>query len=151
MTLTAFVTGGSGFVGRNLIRALRTRGDTVRALVRSDASAATVSSLGAEAVPGDLEVAGVMREAMHAADVVFHVAAEVAEWGPRSRFEHGNVEGTRNVLTAAKEAGVPTLVHVSTEAVLADGSPLVRVDESRPRPAHAYPRYPDTKGRSEAL
>ena len=151
MTITAFVTGGSGFVGRNLIRALCARGDTVRALVRSDASAAIVSSLGADPVPGDLEVTGVMREAMHAADVVFHVAAEVAEWGPRSRFEHGNVEGTRNVLTAAKEAGVPALVHVSTEAVLADGSPLVRVDESRPRPARAYPRYPDTKGRSEAL
>jgi nucleoside-diphosphate-sugar epimerase len=46
---------------------------------------------------------------------------------------------------------VPVLVHVSTEAVLADGSPLVDVDETRPRPAHPHPRYPATKAAAEAL
>src|SRR5581483_5851194 len=52
---TTFVTGGSGFVGRNLIRALRARGDDVRALARSDAAASVVVALGAQAVRGDLD------------------------------------------------------------------------------------------------
>ena len=151
MSATAFVTGGSGFVGRNLIRALRARGDTVHALARSDSAATALTALGAKPVRGDLDDVAAMQGGMRGCAVVFHVAAEVSEWGPRALFEHGNVQGTRNVLAAAQQAGVPALVHVSTEAVLADGSPLKNVDESRPRPARPYPRYPASKGAAEAL
>ncbi len=149
--MKAFVTGGSGFVGRNLIRALHARGDEVRALARSDRSMQTVAKLGATAVRGDLGDAAGLRDGMRGCDVVFHAAAEVTGRAPRERFEQANVIGTRNVLAAAREANVPVLVHVSTEAVLADGSSLKRVDETHPRPLRPLPGYPETKARAEAL
>jgi nucleoside-diphosphate-sugar epimerase len=94
----AFVTGGSGFVGRNLVRHLRSRGDEVRALARSTAAIETVTRLGATAVEGDLDALDALRQGMAGCDAVFHAAALAAEWGPREAFHHFNVEGTRNAL-----------------------------------------------------
>lgn len=148
---TVFVSGGSGFVGRNLIRALVQRGDTVRALARSDSAARAVEALGAHAVYGDLVDTAGLRDALAGCATVFHAAALVAEWGPRQEFEAVNVEGTRQLLAAAQTAGVSTFVHVSTEACFADGSPLINIDETRPFPEHPLPRYPATKARAERL
>src|SRR2546423_15718877 len=110
----AFVTGGSGFVGRNLIRALTARGDAVHALSRSETSDAVLKALGAQPMRGDLDDVEAMAAGMRGCDLVHHVAAEVSEWGPRELFVRGNVDGTRNVIDAAKRARVPVLVHVST-------------------------------------
>lgn len=151
MSKTAFVTGGSGFVGRNLIRALVARGDRVNALSRSERSDVALKALGANPVRGDLDNVAAMVSGMRGCGVVYHVAAEVAEWGPREQFARGNIEGTRNVIEAARRAGVPVMVHVSTEAVMADGSALLDMDETRPRPARPHPRYPATKAAAEAL
>ncbi len=146
-----FVTGGSGFVGRNLILALRERGDDVRALARSDAATASVISLGAIVVHGDLEDIEALRAGMLGCDRVYHAAAHTQEWGTREEFERVTVTGTRHVIAAARAAGVRRLIHVSSEAALLDGSPLVRVDETRPLPAHPLPLYPASKTASEAL
>lgn len=145
-----FVTGGSGFVGRNLIRALVARGDEVVALARSPRSTLTVEELGALSASGDLEDVDALREGMHDCETVYHAAAQVTEWGDPDEFYRFNVTGTENVIKAAKAAGVKTLVHISTEAVLANGTPLANVDETRPRPDNALPRYPRTKGLAEA-
>lgn len=145
----AFVTGGSGFVGRNLIAELRSRGVAARALARSDAAAAAVEKAGAEAVRGDLDSIGAMRTGMDGCDVVFHAAAKVTRWGDPQEFHRINVNGTQNVIDAAKAAFVPRLVHVSTEAVLAGGKPIVDADESWPYPARPAGLYPLTKGLAE--
>ena len=147
--MRAFVTGGSGYVGRNLIRALRARGDEVRALTRSPGSARVVTGLGAEPVMGDLDDTAAMRRGMAGCETVFHAAAEVSEWGPREAYWKGNVEGTCNALAAARAARVRTFVHVGTEAALCDGTPLLDVDETRPLPARPLPRYPQTKNEAE--
>ena len=94
--MQAFVTGGSGFVGKQLIADLVARGDRVRALARSDAAAASVSDVGAEVVRGDLEDEGVLRAAMQGCAAVFHAAAKVELWGKREDFERVTVFGTRN-------------------------------------------------------
>lgn len=146
-----FVTGGSGFVGRNLIPALRARGDAVRALARSDAAAASVTSLGAIAVRGDLDDVEALRAGMLGCDRVYHAAAHTQEWGTREEFERVTVAGTRHLLAAARAAGARRVIHVSSEAALLDGSPLVRVDETRPLPTHPLPLYPASKTASEAL
>jgi len=147
----AFVTGGSGYVGRNLIRNLKKRGDEVVALVRSPKSAEVVQALGARAAMGDLDDGASMQTGMAGCEVVYHCAAEVSEWGTREQFLKVNVLGTWNALQAAKAAGVKTFVHVGTEAAFCDGSPLVNLDESRPLPAKPLPRYPETKAQAERL
>lgn len=143
----AMVTGGSGFVGRHLITALRARGIRVKALARSTAANAVVTALGAEAVSADL--LQVTAAHLQDCDTVFHAAALVKEWGPKAAFHEVNVIGTERLLDAARQAGVRRLVHVSTESVLAEGNPLVNVDEAAPYPEHPLPRYPLTKQLAE--
>ncbi|MCK2219177.1 NAD-dependent epimerase/dehydratase family protein [Actinomadura sp. ATCC 31491] len=149
--MDVFVTGGSGFIGRHLLRALTEAGHRVRALARSDAAAAVVEKGGAEAVRGDLLDRDALRAGMAGCAAVVHAAAVTDQWGPPSRFLRVNVDGTRAVLDAAREAGAGRLVLVSTEAVLADGGPLVRVDESRPRPARPAGWYARSKALAEDL
>jgi nucleoside-diphosphate-sugar epimerase len=145
----AFLTGGSGFVGRNLIASLKARGDTVSALARSDAAIKTVQQLGAEPVLGDLENVEALRSGMTGCGVVFHSAAKVEDWGRYEDFYRANVNGTENVLQAARASGVKKIVHVSTEAVLAGGPPICNADETWPRAKNPLGLYPLTKGLAE--
>ncbi len=92
---TAFVTGGSGFIGGRLIDRLVRDGTAVRALARSDASAQLVTDRGAEPVAGDLSDRESLERAAAGADVAYHLAAHLGEWGPWEDFERGNVEGNR--------------------------------------------------------
>jgi nucleoside-diphosphate-sugar epimerase len=119
---SAFVTGGSGFVGGALIERLRGEGWEVRALARSERAAERVRELGAEPVMGDLDD-------LHIEDceVAFHAAAKVEDFGDPADFERINVQGTRNVVAACRAGGVRRLVHVGTEAALMAGQPLVNV------------------------
>jgi nucleoside-diphosphate-sugar epimerase len=146
---TAFVTGGSGFIGGRLIERLAGEGVAVRALARSDAAAARVEGLGAEAVRGELGDVAELAAGAAGCSLAFHLAAHLGEWGQWEDFERGNVEGTRNVIAACREAGVRRLVHCGTEAALMAGEPLVHVDETAPlRPGSRAP-YPATKARAE--
>src|SRR3954467_750313 len=144
-----FLTGGSGFVGGAFISRARRLGHSVAALARSERSAATVRSLGADPVRGDLDDVPAMARGMGGCDAVVHAAASTKEWAPYAEFQAANVGGTERVLRAARDAGVRRLVHVSTEAVLLDGKPLVQVDETRPIPARVIGNYPRTKALAE--
>jgi nucleoside-diphosphate-sugar epimerase len=146
---TAFVTGGSGFIGGRLIDRLVHDGTEVRALARSDASAQLVSDRGAEPVAGDLSERKSLEQAAAGAEVVYHLAAHLGEWGPWEDFERGNVRGTENALAAAAAAGAGRFVHCGTEAALMAGDPLVHVDEAAPlRPDSPAP-YSASKARAE--
>jgi nucleoside-diphosphate-sugar epimerase len=146
---TAFVTGGSGFIGRALLRRLGGEGWTMRALARSDASAAVVAEEGAEPVRGDLADVAAMREGAAGAGVVFHLAAKLGDTGKWEEFQRATVEGTDNVLAAARDAGVPRFVHTGTEAALMDGQPLVGADETWPLKTDSPAWYPRSKARAE--
>src|SRR5258705_10273682 len=146
---TAFVTGGSGFVGGALIRRLVGDGWTVRALARSDVSARAVEDAGAQAVRGDLDDTAAMRAGAEGADVFHHAAARVEDLGAPAEFERVTVQGTKNALTAAREAGVPRFVHVGTEAALMAGQPLVNVDETAPLRPDSVAPYPWSKAKAE--
>jgi nucleoside-diphosphate-sugar epimerase len=145
------VTGGSGFLGRNLIPALRRNGMQVRALARSEAALAIVERAGAEPVRGDLADKEALRAGMQGCDHVFHLAARTNDWGRAEDAYRTNVNGTEHVLSAARGAGVPRFIHVSTEAVLVGESspPLINVDETRPRPRRPLGLYAWTKGLAE--
>lgn len=144
-----FVTGGSGFLGRRLIRVLGEGGQPVRALARSAAAREAVGRAGAEAVAGDLDDQAALRAGMAGCAVVYHGAALAEDWGDPAAFHRANVVGTENVLAAARAAGVSRLVHVSTEAVLLGGRPIVNADESWPLPARPIGLYALTKGQAE--
>src|SRR5947209_10664758 len=97
---SAFVTGGSGFIGGRLIQRLRADGHEVRALARSPTAAERVRERGAEPVAGDLADAAAMRSGADGCELAFHAAATLGDWGTREEFERGNVDGTRNALRA---------------------------------------------------
>ena len=149
MTTSAFVTGGSGFIGGALVRRLVADGWTVRALARSDASARAVGEHGAEPLRGDLDDTASMTAGAAGCEVAFHCAAHLGDWGSRADFERGNVQGTRNALTAARQAGVRRFVHVGTEAALLAGEPLIEVDERAPLRFDSRALYSSTKARAE--
>ncbi len=119
--MKAFVTGGTGFIGRSLIRQLVERGYQVHALARSASGAAAVSALGATSVPGDVTDRESMRAAMRGSDVVFHLAA-IYDYAPeaQAQCEPINVEGARVVLGLAHELRVPRIVHTSSLAIFGD-------------------------------
>jgi nucleoside-diphosphate-sugar epimerase len=147
----AFVSGGSGFLGRTLIAELRARGVEVRALARSDAAAAAVRAAGAEPVRGELDDRAALAAGAAGCDVVFHTAAIVADWGDAAVFERVNVAGTERMLAAARSAAVPRFVHVSSEAVLAGPEPIHNATESAPKPREPYGPYARTKAMAEDL
>jgi nucleoside-diphosphate-sugar epimerase len=146
---TAFVTGGSGFIGGRLIKRLVGDGWRVRALARSDSSAAKVSELGAAPVQGDLGDRAGMQAGAEGCEYAFHAAAHLGEWGTREEFERDNVGGTRNALEGGRAAGVRRFVHVGTEAALLAGDPLVNVNEDAPLRPDSKALYPATKAMAE--
>jgi dihydroflavonol-4-reductase len=106
----AFVTGGTGFVGANLVRALLDRGWKVRALARPDSDRGNLEGLDVEIVDGDL-FSPALADAMRGVDAVFHVAAHYSLWRrDAASLERTNVLGTRSVLQAARYARVPRTV-----------------------------------------
>ncbi|MFB9908155.1 NAD-dependent epimerase/dehydratase family protein [Allokutzneria oryzae] len=145
-----FVTGGSGFVGARLIRRLVAGGHTVRALARSDRAERVVAELGATPVRGDLGDADSVRAAASGAELAFHSAARTPGAGSRAEFLRDNVDGTRAVLTACRDAGVRRLVHVGSEAGLRAGKPLVNVDETVALQPGSPAVYAASKARAEA-
>ena len=107
------VTGGTGFVGPRIVHALRERELPVRSLVRgsSDRSAATLASWGSELVPGDMGDAASLRRAVEGAEVVVHLVS--IRQGSDEDFRRVMDRGTRDLVDAAKEAGVRRFVLMS--------------------------------------
>jgi dihydroflavonol-4-reductase len=149
--MKAFVTGGAGFVGRALVRALVDRGDSVTAAVRDPASVGQLADMGCELVGLDLATAEspALVAAMDGAGAVFHVAGSYRV-GIRA-IQHAamygaNVIATRRVLDAAIAAGTPRIIHTSTANVFGDTVGRVP-DETfrRPMPPRYLSYYDETK------
>jgi dihydroflavonol-4-reductase len=116
----ALVTGATGFVGANLVRTLIERGFRVRVVVRSQSSRKVLDGLDIEYARGDVLDRESLAGAMRACDAVFHTAAYVSMFVPDpEEMWRVNVGGTRNVLSAAREAGVPRVVLTSTVSAVA--------------------------------
>jgi len=131
--MKALVTGGAGFIGSHVVRALLSRGWEVRVLHLPHEPLRNLEGLPVERVAGDVtDVAGV-RSAVKGCGRVFHLAAIYALWHPDpDRFRAVNVEGTRNVLRAAGEAGVEKVVYTSSIAVFGGQGPGCDATEQSP-------------------
>lgn len=135
--MTAFVTGGTGFVGSALIRRLLATGHRVRALVRPGSSRKNIEGLDVETVTGDLSDATSLRRALRGCESLFHVAADYRLWVPEpSGMYRANVDGTCNIMLAALGAGVPRVVYTSSVATLkprSDGGESTEADGATER------------------
>lgn len=145
-----FLTGGSGYVGRNLIRHFVARGADVVALVRSQQSEESVRALGAIPCRGDILGDG-LATAMSGCDSLIHAAADTDHGPATASQQRVNEDGTRAVMQAARAAGIRRAIHISTESVLATGRPLVDVDESTPLPERPAGGYSRSKAAAERI
>jgi dihydroflavonol-4-reductase len=117
---TTLVTGAAGFLGCHVTRQLVARGEVVRVLLRPSSSNRAIADLPLEYVTGDLRDAASLARAMSGIRRVFHVAADYRLWAKKPQdIYDSNVGGTRNLLAAAKNAGVELLLYTSTVATIA--------------------------------
>lgn len=117
--MKVLVTGGTGFIGANLVRLLLKKNFEVRALVRKTSALTNLENLDVEICRGDLCDPASLKEACAGVSQVYHVAAAYDFWSRRPQeFFDVNVEGTRNILEAAGTAGVSRIVYTSTVGVL---------------------------------
>ena len=122
--MTTLVTGASGFLGSHVTRQLVARGEDVRVLLRPSSTNRAIADLSLEYVTGDLRDPVSLERAMKGVKRVFHVAADYRLWARRSReIYDSNVGGTKNLLEAAKRAGVEQFIYTSTVATIAVDRP----------------------------
>ncbi|MGD0780133.1 MAG: NAD-dependent epimerase/dehydratase family protein [Dehalococcoidales bacterium] len=147
--MTVAVTGATGHIGANLVRALVDKGIPTRCLVHVNHRA--IDGLDVEKVHGDLRDLDTLCRAFQGVDVVYHLAASIslsmADW---SRLEEINVQGTRNVVEACRRSGVRRLIHFSSIHALTQEPLTVPVDEARLLVAsRRYPPYDRSKAAAE--
>lgn len=131
--MKVFLTGATGFIGGHLLRALLEAGAEVRCLRRTESIRRNLDGQDVEVVMGDLRDGDSLRVGLHGCELVFHCAADYRLYSknPEELYE-SNVEGTRNLLQAATEAGAKRVVYTSSVGALGlnpDGSPA---DEETP-------------------
>jgi dihydroflavonol-4-reductase len=133
--MRALVTGASGFVGAAVARALLAAGWQVRVLLRAQSSRRNLQGLAVEPVLGDLAEAGSLERALQGCEALFHVAADYRLWttDPQALYR-SNVDGTRNIIEAARRCGTGRIVYTSSVATIGlrdDGRPSDENDVGR--------------------
>ena len=125
--MTTLITGATGFLGSAVLRLLVAEGREVCALVRKGSDSRNIDGLDIERVTGDLTDGASLKAAVKGCDALYHVAADYRLWIPKPKEIYDlNVDGTRNLMRAAGEAGVARIVYTSSVAVLGlnkDGTP----------------------------
>jgi dihydroflavonol-4-reductase len=125
--MKVLVTGATGFIGSALAKKIAARGDDLVVLVRRDSDCRNLLGLKAEVIYGDLLDIWSVARAVKGCDRVYHAAAEYSLWVPDKRRMYSvNVDGTKNIIEAARRAGVERVVYTSTVGTLGnpgDGTP----------------------------
>jgi len=144
------ITGATGFIGGNLVKGNLAKGNKVRAMaLPGDPGAALLKAKGVEVIEGNVCDYNSIKKAMEGMEIVFHCAAVVTDWAPKSVFQEVTVGGAENMCRAATEAGVSRFVDISTCDVLGIIEDKV-MDESFPLTPWNEP-YPDYKIQSERI
>ncbi|HEY2820943.1 MAG TPA: hopanoid-associated sugar epimerase [Candidatus Acidoferrum sp.] len=122
--MTTLVTGASGFLGSHIARQLVARGEPVRVLLRPSSQNRAIADLPLEYVTGDLRDTASLDKALAGVTRAFHVAADYRLWAKDSKdIYDSNVGGTKNILAAARRAGVQQFIYTSTVATIAVDRP----------------------------
>jgi len=145
--MKALVTGGGGYLGGAIVRALLARGDQVISLQRGDYP--WLIRAGAEVHSGDINDIELMLRACNGVDAVFHVAGKTGVWGGYRDYFQTNVAGTATVIQACLKNQVPRLIYTSSPSVIFSGRDEVGVNEAAPYPRRYYNHYQRTKALAE--
>lgn len=145
--MKALVTGGGGFLGSAIVKALRQKGHSVKTIQRGDYPFLT--EWGAESITGDLTNLEDVILATKSCDMVFHVAAKAGVWGDYNEYYLANVVATKNVISACKKNNITSLVYTSTPSVVFDGRDEHGIDESAPYSRLFFNAYQQTKAIAE--
>src|SRR3989440_3655351 len=150
--MTTLVTGASGFLGSHVTRQLVARGESVRVLLRASSNNRAIADLPLEYVTGDLRDAASLARALAGATRVFHVAADYRLWAKRKQdIYDSNVGGTKNLLDAAKRAGVSQFIYTSTVATIAVDRPEHPNEFTDAKLAEMVGHYKRSKWQAERL
>lgn len=150
--MTTLVTGGTGLIGGHIVRALARAGEKVRLLVRARSNFSALEGVPFEEARGDVRDLESLRAAARGADRVVHAAASLhTDPFADERVRRVNVDGTRNVIAAAEQAGVRRILYVSSIAAVGSGSLERPADESTPWDLAGRGAYWQTKRAAEEL
>jgi dihydroflavonol-4-reductase len=131
--MKCFVTGATGFLGSHVARQLLKQGADLRLLMRSTSRTDNIDDLSSERVIGDLRDVASLKRGMDGCEYVFHVAADYRLWSVNGQeLYDSNVEGTRNILKAARESGTRRIVYTSSVATMGFGNNGRMANESTP-------------------
>jgi dihydroflavonol-4-reductase len=131
--MKVFLTGATGFVGHHVARALAAEGAELRLLVRKSSNLANLEGVAGETHVGDLSQPETLRSALAGCDAVVHVAADYRLWIPDpAAMYRANVDGTRELLRMAREAGVPRVVYTSSVATMHFRTDGIVINEDTP-------------------
>jgi dihydroflavonol-4-reductase len=131
--MKCFVTGATGFLGSHVARQLLAAGAELRLLMRPTSRLDNITDLPAERVVGDLRDAESLRKGMSDCEYVFHVAADYRLWARNGQeLYESNVDGTKNILQAARDSGVRRVIYTSSVATMGFGNNGHLTDEQSP-------------------
>ena len=131
--MKCFVTGATGFLGSHVARQLLKQGAELRLLVRPTSRTDNIDGLPSERVIGDLRDVASLKRGMDGCEYVFHVAADYRLWSVNGQeLYDSNVDGTRNILKAARESGARRVVYTSSVATMGFGNNGRMTNESTP-------------------
>jgi dihydroflavonol-4-reductase len=148
--MTTLVTGASGFLGSHVARQLVARGDDVRVLLRPSSHNRAIGDLSLEYVTGDLLDPASLERATQGVERIFHVAADYRLWARRKREIYDcNVDGTKNLLEAAKRASVQQFIYTSTVATIAVDRPQLPNESTDAKLEEMVGHYKRSKWKAE--
>ncbi len=130
--MNILVTGATGFVGSHLCRALTEKGHHVRALHRTTSSLALLAGIPVDLIQGDLFEPDSLALATRDIEVVYHCGGRVGNWRDAEEMAASHVEGTHNILSAARQCGVRRFIHTSSVAALGVPERAVESNETLP-------------------
>jgi len=145
----ALVTGGGGYLGGAVVRALLKRDDDVHSLQRGDYP--ELQRLGVTVHKGDMTVLQTVIDASKDCEVIFHIAGMTGVWGPYEDYYRTNVTGTQCVIDACIANDIHRLVYTSSPSVVFDGSDKENINEAAPYPDKYFNHYQRTKATAEQL